>query len=203
MAGGTVTPLEASAEICAGAKEAGLKVHLDGARIFNAAVFLGRPVGELAAAADTVMFCLSKGLCAPAGSLLAGTGEDMARARLYRKRLGGGMRQAGVLAAAGLIALEEMPQRLAEDHANARFLAEHLGHIAGIRIPHRVETNIVIFDVAGTGLTAAEFSRRLKERGVLCNPVDGHCLRLLTHHDVSRAACERAAEILEQVARGM
>lgn len=201
MAGGTVTPIETMREVCDRAHETGIRVHLDGARIFNAAAYLNCDVRELAAGADTVMFCLSKGLCAPVGSLLAGTAEAMVRARLYRKRLGGGMRQAGVLAAAGLIALEQMPQRLAEDHENARLLAEQLSRIPGIRIPHRVETNIVIFEVSGTGLEAAEFSRRLKARGVLCNPVDGVSLRLLTHHDVSRQDCERAAEAVEAVAR--
>lgn len=203
MAGGTVTPLEEMDEICGRAHEMGLRVHLDGARIFNAAVYLGCSVRELAAGADTVMFCLSKGLCAPAGSMLVGTAEAVAQGRLYRKRLGGGMRQAGVLAAAGLIALEQMTARLAEDHANAQLLAQHLRRIPGIRIPHRVETNIVIFDVAETGLSAAEFSARLKAKGVLSNPVDATSLRLLTHHDVSREDCERAAEAIEAVARGI
>ena len=124
MAGGTVYPIEAIEDICDHAHEAGLKVHMDGARIFNAAAALGRPVRELAAKVDTVMFCLSKALGAPVGSMVAGTAEGIARGRLYRKRLGGGMRQAGVLAAAGLIALEETPKRLGEDHANARVLAE-------------------------------------------------------------------------------
>jgi threonine aldolase len=201
MAGGTATPLDEMREICERAHALGLRVHVDGARIFNAAVHLGCGVRELVAGADTVMFCLSKGLCAPAGSLLVGTAEAMAEGRLYRKRLGGGMRQAGVLAAAGLIALEQMTGRLAEDHANARLLAERISGIPGIRIPHRVETNIVIFDVAGTGLGAGEFSARLKDKGVLCNPVDGTSLRLLTHHDVTRQDCERAAEAIEAVAR--
>jgi threonine aldolase len=131
------------------------------------------------------MFCLSKGLCAPVGSMLVGTKEAIVRGRLYRKRLGGGMRQAGILAAAGLIALEEMPKRLGEDHRNARFLAEELARIPGIRIPHRVETNIVIFDVSGTGLAPAEVSQRLKQRGVLTNAIDPPHARPLTHHDVT------------------
>ncbi len=201
MAGGTVTPVETMREICEGAREAGLKVHLDGARIFNAAAFLNTSVRDLCAGADTVMFCLSKGLCAPAGSLLAGDEEAMARARLFRKRLGGGMRQAGVLAAAGLVALEQMTKRLAEDHANARFLAGELARIPGIRIPHRVETNIVIFDVAGAGVASAEISRRLKELGVLINPIDGRLMRLVTHHDAGRAACQKAVEAIRESAR--
>jgi threonine aldolase len=201
MAGGAVMPAEVLHEICDGAHEHGLKVHLDGARIFNAATFLGVGVRDLCAKADTVMFCLSKGLCAPAGSMLVGTAEDIARARLYRKRLGGGMRQAGVLAAPGLIALEVMSKRLEEDHANARFLAGELNRTPGIRVTHQVQTNIVIFDVAGTGLAAAEFSRRLKERGVLINAVDERRLRLLTHHDADRAACERALAAVGETAR--
>jgi threonine aldolase len=201
MAGGSVYPLETLHEICDSAHDLGLNVHLDGARIFNAAAFLGCPAREIAAKADTVMFCLSKGLGAPVGSLLAGTREDIARARLYRKRLGGGMRQVGVLAAAGLIALEEMPARLHEDHHNARFLADALAHIPGITVVHEVQTNIVIFDVAGTGLTGAEMSARLKAQGVLINALRDTRMRLVTHFDVSRADCESAAETLAQAAR--
>jgi len=200
MAGGTVYPTAVFDEICDGAHGLGIKVHLDGARIFNAAAHLGLSVREIASKADTVMFCLSKGLAAPVGSLLVGTADDIAQARLYRKRLGGGMRQAGILAAAGLIALEEMPQRLAEDHQNARFLADALSQIPGIRIPHRVETNVVVFDVAATGIDPADFSARLKSRGVLINKINATQLRLLTHNDVTRADCERAAEILAEVA---
>ncbi len=202
MAGGTVYPLEVLEEIGDGARELGLKVHMDGARVFNAAAFLGRPVREIAATADTVMFCLSKGLGAPVGSMVVGTEETMAQARLYRKRLGGGMRQAGVLAAAGLIALEEMPARLAEDHANARWLAARLAEMPGIRVTHRVETNIVIFDISGAGLTTAELSARLKSRGVLMNGINPTLMRLLTHFDVSREDCERAAAVMAEVAAG-
>lgn len=202
LAGGTVYPKEVLDEICDGTHELGLKVHLDGARIFNAAVFLNRPVCEIAARCDTVMLCLSKGLGAPVGSLLVGTAEAMAQARLYRKRLGGGMRQAGVLAAAGLIALEQMPARLGEDHANARYLAEALSAMPGIKVTHRVETNIVIFDIRGTGLATAEFSARLKARGILMNGINANQMRLLTHFDVSRADCERAAAALAEVAAG-
>jgi threonine aldolase len=111
------------------------------------------------------------------------------------------MRQVGVLAAAGLIALEEMPARLGEDHANARFLADQLARIPGIRVPHRVETNIVIFDVGETGIAGPEFSRKLKDRGVLINPIDDRLMRLLTHHDSARAACEKALAAIEESAR--
>jgi len=203
MAGGTVYPPEAFDTICDGAHEVGIKVHLDGARIFNAAAYLGRPVSEITAKADTVMFCLSKALGAPVGSILVGSAGVIARARLFRKRLGGGMRQVGVLAAAGLIALEEMPELLPQDHANARFLAGVLGATPGISVVHEVQTNIVIFDVAGVAAAGAEFSAKLKARGVLMNPVRGTLMRLVTHHDVNREACERAAEILAEVAAGV
>jgi len=204
MAGGTVYPVDAIEEICDRAHEAGLKVHMDGARVFNAAAALGRPVREIVAKLDTVMFCLSKALGAPAGSMVAGTAEAIARGRLYRKRLGGGMRQAGVLAAAGLIALEETPKRLGEDHANARFLAEELGKLPGIAIDARkVVTNIVIFDVSGTGSSPADLSARLKERGVLLNGVNARQMRAVTHYDVSRADCERAAEVMAEVVSGV
>ena len=150
--GGTVTPLEVMEEIWAGAKDAGLPVHLDGARVFHAATYLGLPVAELTRGFDTVMFCLSKGLCAPVGSMLVGSREVIERARIYRKALGGGMRQAGVLAAAGLIALEEMPKRLAEDHANARMLAERLAELPEVTIDlGSVQTNIVIFGLKNGG----------------------------------------------------
>jgi threonine aldolase len=193
MAGGTVYPLAAIREICDGAHQRGLKVHMDGARVFNAAAALGAPVSEIVAPADTVMFCLSKALGAPVGSMLAGPAESIARGRLLRKRLGGGMRQAGVLAAAGLIALEETPKQLPEDHRNARFLAEGLTRVPGIQAwPEKVATNIVIFDVSGTGCTSAQISARLKRRGVLINGVNDRLMRAVTHYDVDRAACAEA-----------
>src|SRR5579872_2824490 len=194
MGGGTVYPLEVIDEICANAHAAGLNVHMDGARIFNASVASETPISRIAANVDTVMFCLSKALGAPAGSMLAGTAEAIARARGYRKCLGGGMRQAGILAAAGLIALEEMPLRLAEDHANARFLAGELSRIPGIRVQGRIETNIVIFDISGTGLTQPEFSARLKSQQVLMSAAPGGRVRAVTHFDVTRADCERAVQ---------
>jgi threonine aldolase len=203
MAGGTVYPVDVIREIADGAHELGLKVHMDGARVFNAAAALGRTVREIVAPVDTVMFCLSKALGAPVGSMLAGTKADMARARLYRKRLGGGMRQAGVLAAAGLIALEEHPTLLRRDHENARWLAGELAKIPGIAIdPKRVETNILIFDVSGTGLSTNEFSTRLKSHGVLFNGINAREMRIVTHYDVNRAGCERALDAIQQVAAG-
>jgi threonine aldolase len=165
--------------------------------VFNASAATRIQVREIVAPVDTVMFCLSKALGAPVGSLLAGTAEAIARGRLYRKRLGGGMRQAGILAAAGLIALEDTPACLFGDHANAAFLAAGLARIPGIQIdPGRVETNIVIFDVSGTGLASAEISGRLKERGVLMNGINERLMRAVTHYDVDRAACEQALEVM-------
>lgn len=199
IAGGTVYPLPTIHEICDGAHALGLKVHMDGARVFNASAATGVPVREIVARVDTVMVCVSKALGAPVGSLLAGTAEAIARGRLYRKRLGGAMRQAGVLAAAGLIALEETPHCLPLDHANARFLAEGLARIPGIKVdPARVATNIVIFDVIGTGLTSAEIGWRLKQHGVLINGVNERQMRAVTHYDVDRTACEHALEILSR-----
>lgn len=197
MAGGTVYPPDTVREICDGAHQRGLRVHMDGARVFNAATALGISVAEIVAPVDTVMFCLSKALGAPVGSMLAGPAAVIARARLLRKRLGGGMRQVGVLAAAGLIALEETPCKLAADHANARFLAEGLERIPGIGIDAtRVATNIVVFDVGGTGLPGAEISTRLKRAGVLINPINERLMRAVTHYDVDRAACRTALEAM-------
>jgi threonine aldolase len=185
-------------EIWENAKERGLPVHLDGARIFNASTALGVDVKALTRGFDTVMFCLSKGLCAPVGSMLVGSAELMDQARIYRKALGGGMRQAGVLAAAGLIALEQMPARLHEDQANARLLAEALSHIECVEIDlDSVETNIVIFKVTGE-VTATELVARMKERGVLISTLGPNMIRMVTHHDVSREACVRAVEVMTE-----
>ncbi len=198
LAGGGVTPLPVLEEIWNGAKERKLPVHLDGARIFNAATALGSDVKTLTRGFDTVMFCLSKGLCAPVGSMVTGSAELMKRARTFRKAMGGGMRQAGILAAAGLIALEQMPARLHEDHANARLLAEALAQIEGVIIDlDAVETNIVIFKLAG-GASAAEVVARLKTRGILTSTVGPDAIRLVTHHDVDRAACVAAAEAMTE-----
>ncbi len=203
MAGGTVYPLEVIDEICAEAHERGVKVHMDGARVFNASAALGIPVARIVRNVDSVMFCLSKGLGAPVGSMLAGTASDIEQARLYRKRLGGGMRQAGVLAAAGLIALLESPAHLGEDHANARLLADALGQLPAIQIDlARVQTNIVIFDVSALNLSSSEFVNRLRSEGVLAGAVTPTRVRLVTHGNVSRADCERAADTLAAVAAG-
>ncbi|HEX4006949.1 MAG TPA: low specificity L-threonine aldolase [Acidobacteriaceae bacterium] len=200
LAGGTVTPLPVFEEIWAGAQERGLPVHLDGARIFNASVSLGVGVQDLTRGFATVMFCLSKGLGAPVGSMLVGSWELMDRARIVRKGLGGGMRQAGILAAAGLIALEEGPQRLHEDHANARLLAERLAAVPQIDIDlPAVQTNIVIFRLRNRG-DATAFVAKLKERGVLAGTVGRDGVRFVTHRDVSRAACDAAGRITVELA---
>jgi threonine aldolase len=198
LAGGGCTPVAVLEEIWAGAKERKLPTHLDGARIFNAATALGVDVKALTRGFDTVMFCLSKGLGAPVGSMLTGSAELIDQARLFRKALGGGMRQAGVLAAAGLIALEEGPKRLHEDHANARLLAEALAQIKGVEIDlDAVETNIVIFKLRGSG-SASDFIARLKARGVLMSDVGPSSVRLVTHLDVDRKACQAAAQVLTE-----
>ncbi len=197
MGGGSITPPEIFSEVCDNVHAAGLPIHLDGARIFNASVALGIPVAQLTAKADTVMFCLSKGLGAPVGSLLVGSAELIDRGRIHRKALGGGMRQAGILAAAGLIALEQGPQKLKQDHGNAHFLAEGLTRIPGMKIdPAKVRTNILICDVSGTGMTSYELSAKLAKRGVLANGVAPQLIRFVTHLDVTREQCAQAVEIV-------
>ncbi len=202
MAGGSVYPTAGAEDICEHAHAAGLKVHLDGARIFNASVALGQSVAHLTRKFDSVMFCLSKGLGAPVGSLLLGSQEFIDQARIARKQLGGGMRQAGILAAAGLIALEEGPKNLPRDHQNARYLAEALSEIKGISLdPKKVVTNIVIFDVRGTGRTAAEISGELGKRKIFCGPTEKFSLRMVTHCDVDRAGIDHALEALREIVK--
>ena len=199
LAGGSVLTRARTEDICARAHERNLPVHLDGARIFNAAAALNEPVAELARPADSVMFCLSKGLGAPVGSVLLGDKAFVDEARVIRKMLGGGMRQAGVLAAAGMIALEQSPKGLAADHANARLLAEGLAELPGVTIdPEKVITNIVIFDVAGTGRAADAICAQLRERGVLMSGF-GTAIRAVTHYDVSRAEIQAALRELRSV----
>jgi len=202
MAGGTVTPVAAMREICEGAHAVGLPVHLDGARIFNAAAALGVEVSELTRGFDTVMFCLSKGLGAPVGSMLVGSRAAIEQARIFRKALGGGMRQAGILAAAGLIALHEMTVRLADDHANARLLAESIAEARNAEIDlEAVETNIVIFRLRNGD--AAKFCDGLKQKGVLASAIGADAVRFVTHYDVDREACERAAALVSEQLRAL
>ena len=203
MHGGTVYPTAVAENICEKAHAEGLRVHLDGARIFNAAVALGKSVVQMTQKFDSVMFCLSKGLGAPVGSMLLGSREFMAQARIGRKLLGGGMRQAGVLAAAGLIALEESPKRLHEDHANAQHLAQGLAALPGIVIdPQKVMTNIVIFDVQATGMKAAEISADIARHSVLCGATDKYAVRMVTHCDVDRTGIEKAIRAVATVVAG-
>jgi len=200
MAGGTVYPTALAREICDKAHEAGVSVHLDGARVFNAATSLGENVAEMTKTFDSIQFCLSKGLGAPVGSMIVGSRGFVERCRSIRKMLGGGMRQVGVLAAAGLVALEEGPKRLYVDHENAKFLAKEVASIAGITLnPGKVQTNIVIFDVRKSGRSSADVLKILSQRGVLGVPVDNDKIRMVTHLDVNRNDVAKAANIIREV----
>jgi len=196
LAGGSVYTAAQTALVIAACREAGLHVHVDGARIWNAAVALGVAPADLLRGADTAMVTLSKGLCAPAGSLLAGSKERVARARRVRKQLGGGMRQVGVLAAAGLVALETMIPRLAEDHDNARLLGKALAACRGLRVAP-VVTNIVVATLEGR--TAPDVVAAARAEGVLATAMDAATLRLVTHRDAAPADCRRAAEVLARL----
>jgi threonine aldolase len=207
FAGGTVYDRTHSDAILAVARRHRLPVHLDGARLFNAATALGTSAAALAAGFDSIQFCLSKGLGAPVGSIVAGSTAFVAEARRVRKMFGGGMRQAGVIAAAGLVALRKGPGRLAEDHAHARLLAAAVAELPGVELdPAAVVTNILVFrlsstafggSVLRTGLTEA-FLARAKEHGVLASPVSQDEVRMVTHKDVPRAAIDEAIARLRQ-----
>ncbi len=182
---GAVLSPDDMARIHALTQEHGLPLHLDGARIFNAAVALGIDVRDLTRHVDSVQFCLSKGLAAPVGSLVAGARPFIEQVRYVRKMLGGGMRQAGIIAAAGIVALTEMVARLAEDHAHARMLAEGLAVLPGIALePASVQTNIVIFTLTTPHLTAAQFCAALREHGILIGEMHGRGLRAVTHYGI-------------------
>ncbi len=199
LAGGTVMSAEKCAEICERAHALDLPVHLDGARIFNASTALNESVAELSKNCDSVQFCLSKGLGAPVGSMLLGKRDFIEEARVWRKRLGGGMRQVGVLAAAGLIALEETPKILHVDHENARMLAEGVANLKGVSIDaEKVVTNIVIFNVAEANLSSSEICAKLKEHGILASPF-GSAVRMVTHYDVSRKDIETTFRVLDKI----
>lgn len=200
-AGGRIYPIAKMREVWEVARAHGLKVHLDGARIFNAAVALGEPVTKWTALADTVNICLSKGLGAPVGSMLAGDAETIERCRLIRKRLGGGMRQVGILAAAGLYALEHNIVRLAEDHANARRLAEGLVGLPGVHVdPQATETNIVLIHLeAQCPFNAVELNAVLAEQGVLLVEFGERIVRAVTHMDVTAQDVEHALEIFRRM----
>jgi len=200
MQGGSVYPPRVAEEICDGAHAAGIPVHLDGARIFNAATALGKSVADITRKFDSVMFCLSKALGAPVGSMLVGSKDFIEKARSARKLLGGGMRQVGVLAAAGLVALEESPQKLPVDHENARCLALGLARVQGISLdPEKVVTNILIFGVESTGRTAADLCTEMGKRKILCNPTGKYAIRMVTHYDVDRTGIDRAIAAMAEI----
>jgi threonine aldolase len=196
--GGVVWPLEELRAASDAARAHGLRVHLDGARMFNAAVASGTDVADIAACGDTVTFCLSKGLGCPAGSIFCGSAKDVDEARRWRKRLGGGMRQAGVIAATGLIALETMVDRLAEDHANARTLAEGLAELPSVRCNlARVQTNLVFFDLQR--ISGAEFEAECRKRGLLGGATGPHRVRFVTHYGITAEDIQSALKTCEDV----
>ncbi|RPJ01009.1 MAG: aminotransferase class I/II-fold pyridoxal phosphate-dependent enzyme [Candidatus Aminicenantes bacterium] len=197
--GGAVIPLDNFKAIRKVADENGLKVHLDGARIFNASVASGVPVREFAKQVDSIQFCLSKGLSAPVGSMLAASRERIDFGRRLRKALGGGMRQVGVLAAPGLIALTEMVDRLKEDHARAKSLARGISGLAGVKIdPASVETDIIIFGFDHPSITVAAMVEKMKEKGILALAVSGG-IRMVTHKDVGDEDVDRAIKALREI----
>ncbi len=197
-AGGRVFPCELLREVTAAARERGLRLHLDGARLFNAEVASGIPAAAWAEPFDTVSFCLSKGLGAPVGSLVCADRGTIRRVHRIRKQMGGGMRQAGILAAAGIYALEHHVERLADDHANARRLAEGLEKL-GLRVDPTPETNIVLFRVPD----AAAFLRETRARSVLVSAIDATCLRAVTHLDATREDVEEAVGRIEEGLRAL
>jgi threonine aldolase len=201
LAGGSVMTAVDCADVCSEAHALGLPVHMDGARLFNASAALEVSVADLTRHCDSVMMTLSKGLGAPAGSVLLGSREFIDKARHWRKRLGGGMRQIGILAAAGLVAIEDGPKQLDEDHQNARHLASGLAALPGVSIDvSGVVTNIVIFNVADTGLTSQQISGELRSAGVLAIGFDTS-IRMVTHRDVSTTDMDTALGVLRKILR--
>ena len=201
--GGVAITAEQTAAVANVAHRRGVAVHLDGARVFNAAVGLGVDVRTLTAPVDSVTFCLSKGLGSPVGSVLCGTKDFIAIARKYRKMLGGGMRQAGVLAAAGIVSLTTMVDRLAEDHANARRLAEGLSEIPGIEIDQSgARTNLVFFDVSAP-MGAAGLVTRLRDHGVICTSGYFNRIRMVPHYGVDRADIEHTLRAIREILVGV
>jgi threonine aldolase len=200
LGGGVVFPQAGAVEICAVARAAGIASYLDGARLFNAAVASGVDLAELARPFDLVSVALSKGLGCPVGSVLAGRAEDIVRAVRARRMFGGAMRQSGILAAAGLYALDHHVARLAEDHANARLIAERLAGLAGTALDlATVQTNIIVFQVAPRLPDAAALAARAKEAGVLVSALGPRTVRAVTHRDVSRESCRRAADLIAEI----
>lgn len=198
-AGGAVTSPKDMAALYRICRHHEIPVHLDGARLFNAAASIGVPVKNLSIYSDTVQICLSKGLGAPAGSILAGPASFIQHARKWRKRLGGGLRQGGVLAAPGMIALKKMADRLPEDHEKAKRLAQHLGEQPSLFIENRVETNIVLVNIGQTGFSASHFLQLLKEEGVLAVAFGPQTIRFTTHYDVSLKEIGQAIDKISKV----
>jgi threonine aldolase len=200
LGGGTVWPLERIREVTSIARDAGLSTHLDGARLMNAVIASGVAARDFAAPFDSAWICLTKGLAAPVGAVLAGSAGFIDRAWRFKHQFGGAMRQAGLIAAAGIYALENHVQRLADDHANAKVFAELISDIPGIDVDlESVQTNMVYFDTAASGIGAAEVGRRLLERGVRIGDIDNTLMRAVTHIDVDRAGVEEAARALAEV----
>jgi threonine aldolase len=197
--GGVIFPQAEIVRICAAAREGGVMTYLDGARIWNAAIASGKPLAELCAPFDLAGACFSKGLGAPGGSILAGSRDIITRATRYRRMLGGAMRQVGIFAAAGWFALDRNLEGLAEDHANARLLAERLAAVKGVQLDLKtVQTNIIVFGLAAGAPDAATLVAKARERGVLLNAFGPRKVRAVTHLDVSKKQCEQAADILAQ-----
>jgi threonine aldolase len=200
LGGGVVFPQKDAVEICEAARGAGVASYLDGARLFNASVASGRSLAELARPFDLVSVALSKGLGCPVGSVVAGSMGEIARAVRARRMFGGAMRQSGILAAAGLYALDHHLAGLADDHANARLIAERLSDLPGIALDlSTVETNIIVFHLAPSLTDAAQIAARAREAGVLISALGPRTVRAVTHRDVSRADCERAADLIATV----
>ncbi|MCS0826763.1 low-specificity L-threonine aldolase [Cytobacillus pseudoceanisediminis] len=202
-AGGAVIPIDNMKEIYSIGKTNNIPVHIDGARLFNAAAALNLPASEMANHCDTVQVCLSKGLGAPVGSILAGSREFIAAARKWRKRLGGGLRQAGIIAAPGIVALTNMRERLAEDHENAQYLAQQLGQIKGIEIVNQVDTNIIVADVKNLKMNSSEFVEKLKAEGVFSGTFGPSYVRFVTHYDVTKKQLEDAVIAIHRTAGQM
>lgn len=199
-AGGRVIPLEAMKSIHDVGLRHGVPVHLDGARIYNAAAYLGVEAKEIARYCDTVNVCLSKGLCAPVGSVLAGSSEFVERARKYRKMLGGGMRQAGIIAAAGIIAVEKMSKRLSKDHENAFALANGLNSLEGVSVDiDKVQTNLIMVDFAGTGLNGVQVAERLKANRILINGSTESVVRFAVHYYIGEDEIQRTIQMVSRV----
>ncbi|WP_352419411.1 low-specificity L-threonine aldolase [Proteiniborus sp.] len=200
MAGGIVVPPESMKEIFDLAKKHSLPVHLDGARIFNASTALGCDVKEIAKYCDSIMFCLSKGLCAPVGSMLAGSKEFINKARRFRKMLGGGMRQAGILAAAGVVALTNMIERLSEDHENAKLLAKGLKDISGIEVNvDNVQSNILMMDITTSKYDSYSLVSKLKEEGILVSDINSSRIRFVTHKYISKDDIDYTMSLIKKV----